>query len=97
MSLILRVHACLSQEVAIGLAVIANPLGTFTPSRCQLAIHLAERGVLPANQRDIVNTDFVKPLNAPRHTAGRFQLRLVPQELAVSYNILVDSPSRTSL
>ena len=69
-------------------AVIANPLGTFTPVGCQFAIHLSERGVLPANQRDIVNADFLKPPNVPYRHGRTVQPRLVLQELAVSWQYL---------
>ena len=67
----LGVHAGLSKEVAISLGGDCEPVGDLHTRGCQFAIHLSERGVLPANQRDIVDADFIKPPNVPYRMAGR--------------------------
>ena len=81
----LGIHAGLSKEVAICLGGDCEPVGDLHTRGCQFAIHLAERGVLPANQRDIVDADFVKPPDLPYRTPGWCSHALVLQELAESY------------
>ena len=44
---------------------MAKPFGHLHPLRRQLAIHLAERGVLAADQRDVFDADFGKPADVP--------------------------------
>ena len=41
----------------------AKPLGTLTPLGVKLAVHLAQRRVLAADERDIVNADLLEPAN----------------------------------
>ena len=61
-----------SQEVPVRLGRDRESIRDLHPGGCQLAVHLAERGVLAADQRDVVDADFVKPLDVSCCTAGRY-------------------------
>ena len=63
-----------AQEMAIRLGGDRRShSGTFTPLRGELAIHLAERGVLAADQRHVVDADVGKPFDECRF---RLSLRI---------------------
>ena len=42
-------------------AVVAKPGGTATPRVAEMAHHLAERRILPADERDIGTPEFLEP------------------------------------
>src|SRR5262245_17921040 len=67
----LGVHPRFSQEVAISLCADGEPVRDLHPGGCQLAVYLAERGILPTNQRDIIDVDFAKPVDILRRGRGR--------------------------
>ena len=88
----LGIHAGLSKEVAISLGGDCEPVGDLHTRGCQFAIHLSERGVLPANQRDIVDADFIKPPNVPYRTPGWCSHRWFFKSLRSHTCILADGP-----
>ncbi len=67
------VEAGLLQEVPVSLRGHREPRRDVHPPRHQLAVHLAERGVLAADFRDVFDTDFFEPSNVLVHGVSGVQ------------------------
>ncbi len=56
-----RLDACFFQQIAVGVGGDGKPMRDSHTFAGKMLIHLAQRGVLAADQRHITNADFIKP------------------------------------
>ena len=73
----------LAQKMAVRLGRDGETIGHLDALARQFAAHLAQRGILAADQRDVVDADLVKPEDVFR-TASRRLPRPVLQGFALS-------------
>ena len=60
------IQPALAHEVTIGVGRDRKAVGHSNTLRHEFAVHLAQRGVLTSNQRDVINARFGKPANLRR-------------------------------